>query len=333
MEVVPGILQHHVDLGSRDLFLYSVHGDRRHLLIDTGLASSPELAIEPDLRRHGLRLADVDTVILTHADADHIGGNEAVAETAAHARFYCHEQDRALVEHPDALLYDRYDQFRRDHGIAYEPEVMDALRGMLPDRLPAVHLGLTGGETVPYGPDRALSVLHTPGHTQGHVSLYDAAGKLAFIGDSVLRHGTVACTGELIAPPTYLNVDAYLGSIRLLRSLPLDYMCTCHFGVLKGSGIARFLDDSDQFVARFEQVLLGILAHSSAVWTMKALLAELTPVYPEYAFPVDFAYPVYAHMNKLAEQGIYAVTETDQGTGWIINDGPGAPFAGAKTTR
>lgn len=316
MEVLPGILQHHVDLGARDLFVYSVHEGRRHLLIDTGLASSPEQAIEPNLRRRGLRLADVDTVVLTHADADHIGGNQAVAETAAQARFYCHERDRALAESPDALLQDRYGQFRSDHGVAYGAEVMEALRGMLPDRLPAVHLGLAGGEIVPLGPNRALSVLHTPGHTHGHISLHDAERKLAFIGDSVLRQGTVTRAGELIAPPTYLDVDAYLGSIRLLRSLPLDHMCTCHFGVLDGSGITSFLDDSEAFVKRFEQTLLAILARSSAVWTMRTLLAELTAEYPEYAFPDDFAYPIYAHMNKLTEQGIYDKTETAQGAGW-----------------
>jgi glyoxylase-like metal-dependent hydrolase (beta-lactamase superfamily II) len=41
--------------------------------VDTGLARTPEEVIIPYLEELGLRLEDVDEVIVSHADLDHCG--------------------------------------------------------------------------------------------------------------------------------------------------------------------------------------------------------------------------------------------------------------------
>ena len=56
---------------------YLLIGEERAVLVDTGLAGTPEAVIVPYLERVGLSVDDVDEVIISHADVDHCGGNRA----------------------------------------------------------------------------------------------------------------------------------------------------------------------------------------------------------------------------------------------------------------
>ncbi len=54
------------------------------------------------------------------------------------------------------------------------------------------HQWLNEGDKVSFG-SQTLDVIHTPGHTPGHVVLYSEEARLAFVGD-VLFNGSVGRT-------------------------------------------------------------------------------------------------------------------------------------------
>ena len=66
-------------------------------LADTGLPDTPEKIYLPAIAALGRRPDEVRWVILTHADADHIGGNSVVRRHFPHAAIACHELDKRWV--------------------------------------------------------------------------------------------------------------------------------------------------------------------------------------------------------------------------------------------
>lgn len=145
----------------------SVFGDQEGgeaIVIDPGDEIERILEV---LRRHRLKLT---LIAITHAHIDHIGGARKLKE-ATGAPVYMHEGDlwlaRALPQ--QALMI----------GLPGLPEtaVLEALDGLLKE-----------GDVLRVGPASG-SVLHTPGHTGGSVSLYfpDAGGKKLFAGDTLFQ--------------------------------------------------------------------------------------------------------------------------------------------------
>ena len=108
MEVAPGIHRIEGDLGERYVCQYLLVGEERTLLVDTGLRDMPEQVIAPYLAGLGLALADVDDVLISHADVDHCGGNRALRAAAPGARLLCGEADRAWIESNAAMMAGNY---------------------------------------------------------------------------------------------------------------------------------------------------------------------------------------------------------------------------------
>jgi glyoxylase-like metal-dependent hydrolase (beta-lactamase superfamily II) len=131
---------------------------REAIAIDTATPSLAWIRDELTARDWTLRV-----IVSTHGHWDHIGDNAAVAEHTG-ADIAVHPLDRDRLTDPQPLW-------------APFP---------IPPSVPAVDLA-EGGE-VRFG-DIRLRVLHTPGHTEGSVCLYDADGGRLFSGDTLFAGG------------------------------------------------------------------------------------------------------------------------------------------------
>jgi glyoxylase-like metal-dependent hydrolase (beta-lactamase superfamily II) len=197
MEIAEGIHRIESDLGERFMCQYVIAGGERALLVDTGLADTPSDVIVPYLSRAGL---EPDVVLISHADNDHVGGNRAFRDAHPNALYACHENDRRWVESNEALVRENYG-WHAEYG--FPP--MDAgelLASMSGDS--SIDVGLRGGETIRLDADRRVEVLHLPGHTLGHLGLWDERTRAAIIIDAVLADGIYDRAGNK-------RVDAALG--------------------------------------------------------------------------------------------------------------------------
>ena len=95
---------------------------------------------------------------------------------------------------------------------------------------------------------RTLRVINTPGHTRGHVVFADLGHDLLFAGDHVLPHITPSIGFEAARPQ--LPLGDYLGSLRLVRSLPDLRLLPAH-GPVVSSAHARI----DELIAHHDQRL------------------------------------------------------------------------------
>jgi glyoxylase-like metal-dependent hydrolase (beta-lactamase superfamily II) len=115
--------------------------------------------------------ATASKILLTHAHIDHAGGTAELAKDL-----------NLPIEGPH-----KGDQFWID-GLPQQSAMFGfpAVETFTPDRW------LNDNDQVTVG-DITLQVLHTPGHTPGHVVFYNADEKLAFVGD-VLFNGSIGRT-------------------------------------------------------------------------------------------------------------------------------------------
>jgi hydroxyacylglutathione hydrolase len=107
----------------------------------------------------------VDKLLLTHGHIDHAGGAAALALKLG-----------VPIEGPhseDAFLLNELPRQSEQYGFPFAAAV-------------APNRWLKDGDTVQFG-EEALSVLHTPGHTPGHVVYFHPASKLALVGDVLFR--------------------------------------------------------------------------------------------------------------------------------------------------
>lgn len=151
-----------------------VNDDSSVTLIDCGLAGSYKKLI-PDLARIGKHPKDVKNVLFTHAHDDHVGGASEMIVKCEIPNVMMHEGDSELTSQGKT-----------------PPVDTSHLSGKLMAKLPKkgyepfiVTRRLKDGEIV----DTAggLQVIHTPGHTLGHISLLHLESETLITGDSIFN--------------------------------------------------------------------------------------------------------------------------------------------------
>jgi glyoxylase-like metal-dependent hydrolase (beta-lactamase superfamily II) len=304
MEIAPGIHMIVGTVGGRPLQLYLLRGRDRTVLMDTGCAPDPEKVIFPYLEGLGLKPTNVAVVLNTHSDLDHCGGNASFKRAHPKVLLTCGEADRPLIEDPQVMWARRYNRYAAPHGLAYDEGGKKWILEMLGDAQP-VDFTWRGGETLRLGPDWIVEILHTPGHSAGHLSIFDPRSRTVLTGDSV--HGAVYLdtAGKPALCPTYLHVDTYLNTINYLRRLGAETLAGCHWPIKRGAEVEAFLDESRQFVELADRVLLAELDRRPNGATLRELLAAAGPQLGAWPRSVDLElmYALSGNMDRLVALG------------------------------
>jgi glyoxylase-like metal-dependent hydrolase (beta-lactamase superfamily II) len=165
-------------------------------LIDTGVKSRSSLAaLESALEELGYGVADIERVVLTHGHRDHFGLVETLRERGARLECWVHEADAPMVEDFDTVVRARLadvSELIREAGATddvlerIEGDRVDALDQILAEgQATRVDRVLREGDRVEWK-DFAVRVLHSPGHTPGHLLLEDDKAGLLVTGDQVM---------------------------------------------------------------------------------------------------------------------------------------------------
>jgi glyoxylase-like metal-dependent hydrolase (beta-lactamase superfamily II) len=157
-------------------------------IIDPGPASTLATLREL-LHFHGLSAADLDAIVLTHIHLDHAGATGSLVRENPRLAVYVHKNGAPHVGDPSKLL--------ASASRLWGDDLPRLFGETLP--VPAENLRiLEGGETLTLGA-RNLDVVHTPGHASHHVSYFDDAAGVAFVGDTA---GIRIENGPFVLPAT-----------------------------------------------------------------------------------------------------------------------------------
>jgi glyoxylase-like metal-dependent hydrolase (beta-lactamase superfamily II) len=150
-----------------------LESDGEWAIVDPGPGSTLA-TLRERLRSHGIGVADLDAILLTHIHLDHAGATGSLVRENPRLAVYVHELGAPHMSDPSKLLAS---------AARLWPDTLHQLFGeTLP--VPAENLRiLQGGETLKLGA-RKLDVVYTPGHASHHVSYFDDAKGVAFVGDT-----------------------------------------------------------------------------------------------------------------------------------------------------
>lgn len=302
MEILPGLHRIECPIGPRYVALYAIIGKVDILLVDTGFDGSIRETLVPYFKEHNLSLSRVRYALNTHSDYDHTGGNGAVKELMPNALICCGERDRPMIEDLQVMIDDRYNEFAHDHGFAESQEAVDFIRTVAFES--KIDIGFAGNERIDLG-GRMVEILHTPGHSWGHLSVLDEQTGAVIIGDAVLGESVLLADGAPAFPPTYRFVEAYRSTIRLLKAYKPSEVLTSHYPRYKGQLGLDFLDLSLAYTDRIEKICFQTLQEVAKPITMLELIevahTRMGP-WPDPAYKY-LVYPVLGHLEVLESYG------------------------------
>jgi glyoxylase-like metal-dependent hydrolase (beta-lactamase superfamily II) len=167
-------------VGVSTVNMYLVIGSNRAALIDSGMGIG-------NVAREVVRLTTLPCMVLnTHSHWDHIGANNLFTETALHDL----EVDR-MEREPDMTPI--RESMRSSKATAALPPGFNPDSYRVSPRPPTRIL--RDGDEIDLG-DRILRVIHTPGHSPGHVAYLDITGEVLFTGDIAYDGPIYACFGS-----------------------------------------------------------------------------------------------------------------------------------------
>jgi len=196
-------------VGSRGLASYLITTDQGHILINSSLASSPDL-IRGSVEKLGYKFSDVRILLISHAHWDHCAGSARVKELTG-ARYMVMDADVPEIEDGGKSNF----HYGKDASTHYPPTKVDRV----------VH----DGDTVRLG-DTTLTARLTPGHTKGCTTWtmpltdFGRDFTVAIVGSPNVNAGY-----KLVNNAEYPQIASdYEKCFRVLKSIPCDIFLGAH---------------------------------------------------------------------------------------------------------
>lgn len=183
---------------------YLLEGEDRALLIDTGLGIC-------NISSEVLKLTNKPvTAVATHIHWDHIGGHKYYPD------FYAHDAELNWLNGGFPLSMETIREMvidRCDLPKNYNVNTYEFFQGT-PTRI------LHDSDFIELG-GRSLMVLHTPGHSPGHMCFFEKSTGYLFTGDLVYKD-------MLLAYYPSTDPQAYLKSLERISTLPVKRVFPAH---------------------------------------------------------------------------------------------------------
>jgi glyoxylase-like metal-dependent hydrolase (beta-lactamase superfamily II) len=311
-------------------------------LVDTGPYGDEALeALEAGLADAGVRIEDLELVLLTHHHLDHTGLATTIAERSG-ARIAALDRaadygarleqraeadrrfSRALMRHhgvPEKVIDDneRFFEYIRSTSAPYDTDVR-----------------LTDGDRIRAG-GRDLTVVARPGHSSTDALFVDRGERVAFVGDHLLAR--VSSNTEIYpaAEPDGTRPRArleYLASLRRTAAMPLDRLLTGHGEPVTDHArlIRRRFGEHERRCGGIVEVLGGGRATAYEIaqhlWSARTVREQ----------PLLVVWEVLGHLDLLLDAGVVREDVTDDGSAsgvasFVLTQDNEPPEGGGRPAR
>src|SRR5690348_5262876 len=228
-----------------------LESDGHRAIVDPGPGSTLD-TLKKQLHKHGASVSNLDAILLTHIHLDHAGASGSLVRENPRLAVYVHKLGAPHMIDPAKLLAS---------AARLWPDTLHQLFGKtLP--VPKENLRiLEGGEMLTLGA-RKLEVVYTPGHASHHVSYFDTAAGVAFVGDTT---GIRIDNGPYIlpaTPPPDINLEIWENSFAAILARRPSRLFLTHFGYAEKP--AEHIDEFRRRLHRWAELAAEILRSASS---------------------------------------------------------------------
>lgn len=248
----------------------------RNLLIDCGFRMKACFdALMEGIEALGLDMQNTD-VFFTHFHGDHAGNARRLENMGA--RTFISREDLRSWRYLDEADYENYVRCLTEEGLPHDllPFLLYKPKPGSDGRVPDNIRTLDEGDVLRYG-NFVFECISTPGHTPGHMCLYDREKKLIILGDHVLFDVSPNITSDGMMPDA---LGSYLESLRKIRDLPVEIALPGHRNrgeISLAERVDRLLAHHERRLAEMERLIIqaenGITAYeltSGLRWKIRA---------------------------------------------------------------
>jgi glyoxylase-like metal-dependent hydrolase (beta-lactamase superfamily II) len=248
-EVLPDILL--MSFTIVNAFLVGDPNDKKGgwVLVDTGLENSADFIIESANKRFG-EDSKPSVIILTHGHFDHVGSVKKLSEYWD-VPVYAHQ-----LEMP-------YITGKKDYPVP-DPTVDEGMVAKMSPTFPHTRIDINS-RVVELPNDGSIPSLpgwiwiHTPGHAEGHISLFREKDRVLIVGDAFSTTkqesllSVITQDEQISGPPKYLTTDwaAAKKSVKTLMDLSPSLAIASHGKPMEGEDLSKHLE---MIVRNFDEI-------------------------------------------------------------------------------
>jgi glyoxylase-like metal-dependent hydrolase (beta-lactamase superfamily II) len=215
----------------RFVYVYLIFGEKI-CLIDSGVAGS-ERVIFNYVRKTGRTPEEIAMIVQTHAHPDHIGATQAV-KNATGCVVAAHRAEKSWIE--DVELQFRERPIPNFHSLVGGSANVDRI--------------LEDGDVLDLDSDLRLEVFHTPGHSNGSISLLLYDDRVLFSGDAIPHAGDL---------PIYEDVLASVNSLKELKGIKgIHVLVSSWDAPCAGAQVYKLMDDGLQYLQRVHEAVINV---------------------------------------------------------------------------
>lgn len=195
------------------------------VLVDAGLPNSLP-AIKNAMKEAGVPFGSLDKIIVTHQDIDHIGGIKDILDELDGVEVMAHEEEKPYIQGEKKFV--RLNSKFMDRINVFPEEERKKTLDMFENAPVKLDTTLTDGEELDYC--GGIIVIHTPGHTPGHICLYHKGFRTLIAGDAMN-----VIDGQLVGPNKQLMNEAEakiaIDSLKKFEEYDVENVVSYHGGL------------------------------------------------------------------------------------------------------
>ena len=164
----------------RNVYPTIIWDDNNVILVDAAIPDClPE--IKDAMKKVGVPFEGLDSIIVTHQDIDHVGGINPILKELPQVKIFAHEDDKPYIEGEKKWI--RLNTNFMNHINNLPEEERDNILNLFENSNVKINDTLEDGQELECC--GGIIVIHTPGHTPGHICLYHKQSRTLIVGDAM----------------------------------------------------------------------------------------------------------------------------------------------------
>lgn len=300
---------------------YLIKAGGETILVDCGWnTDAAYAALEEGMKEHGSHPTEVTKLVITHVHPDHYGMAGRLKQLSS-CDVIIHEKDAEVINTryfaPKGLM-DQMAEFMKLNGVPSmeTPQMAQGSMGMLGNVAPVPpDTEVKGGEVIKAG-DFDFEIIWTPGHSPGHICLYEPNRKVLFTGDHILP--TITPNVSIHSQTSGSPLGEYMRSLDLLVELDVEYVLPAHEFDIKELK-KRIKEIEDHHDVRLEEMMQSIDRGGSTAWEVASRVKWATGMLTDFEPFMQRAAvgETIAHLEYLFERGQLAKVRREEQLFWL----------------